>query len=84
MKTMHPFLIILTLATLSYPSVAQVQNTMGTDFWVAFMDNIDTTQHGQTLSMFATSFNTCVATVTNPKTGFTSPSLRPTPPRPDR
>ena len=70
MKKLQLFLLILTLASLSHPSAAQVQNTMGTDFWVAFMDNIDTTQHGQTLSMFATSFNTCVATVTNPNTGW--------------
>ena len=70
MNKMHIFLFILTFASLSYPSAAQVQNTMGTDFWVAFMDNVDTTQHGQTLSMFATSFNTCVATVTNPNTGW--------------
>ena len=49
---------------------AQTQNTMGTDFWLTFMDNIDTTPHLGTLSVFATSFNVCTATVTNPVTGW--------------
>lgn len=70
MKKVCTLLFLLSVSVLAYRSAAQVQNTMGTDFWVAFMDNVDTTQHGQTLSMFATSFNTCVATVTNPNTGW--------------
>ena len=70
MKNLYALLFFLSVTVLSFRSSAQIQNTMGTDFWVAFMDNVDTTQHGQTLSMFATSFNTCVATVSNPNTGW--------------
>lgn len=49
---------------------AQTHNTMGTDFWLTFMYNVDTTPHSQTLSVFATSFRTCTATVSNPITGW--------------
>ena len=70
MKRIWLLASFLGLCTITNHTMAQTSTSEGTDFWVAFMDNVDTTQHGQTLSMFATSFNTCVATVTNPNTGW--------------
>ncbi len=46
------------------------QSSEGTDFWLTFMDNIDTTRRGQALSIFATSHVPCSATISNPNTGW--------------
>ena len=50
--------------------MAQNLNTMGTDFWVAFMDNVDTFHRSQALSIFTASERTCTLTITNPNTGW--------------
>ncbi len=66
----HILSIILVISALFTPRFALGQSTMGTDFWLTFMDNIDTTMHSQALSIFATSNNPCTATVSNPNTGW--------------
>lgn len=66
----HILSIILVISALSTPRSALGQSTMGTDFWLTFMDNIDTTMHSQALSIFATSNTPCSATVSNPNTGW--------------
>lgn len=43
---------------------------MGTDFWVAFMDNNDTYHGSQALSIFVASERACNLTITNPNTGW--------------
>ncbi len=72
MKNIFIYLLLALLMFVPFSNhlSAQVQSTKGTDFWVTFMNNIDTTQHEQTLSMFATSVYPCVATITNPNTGW--------------
>ena len=60
------------LAIITKPLVAQNMSSMGTDFWLTFMDNADTTRGSYTLSVFATSKRPCVLTVTNPNTGWTN------------
>ena len=60
------------LAIITKPLVAQNLSSMGTDFWLTFMDNADTTRGYYTLSVFATSKRPCVLTVTNPNTGWTN------------
>jgi gliding motility-associated-like protein len=69
-----PLLLILTILCISSinNSFAQTQNTTGTDFWLTFMDNIDTTPGPQTLSIFANSINPCTLNITNPNTGWSS------------
>ena len=71
----HILSIILVISALFTPRFALGQSTMGTDFWLTFMDNIDTTMHSQALSIFATSNNPCTATVSNPNTGWSQTFL---------
>ena len=52
------------------PVSAQVVASEGVDFWVAFMENADTTQGNQSLSVFATPLRPCTLTVSNPNTGW--------------
>ncbi|MBQ3982764.1 MAG: hypothetical protein II633_03210, partial [Bacteroidales bacterium] len=64
-------LLVIGILYLSYqPADAQVVTTEGTDFWVAFMENADTTQGNQSLSIFATPLRDCNLTVSNPNTGW--------------
>ena len=75
MKIMKNILILAALVVTSIhfsKAPAQVTTSEGTDFWVTFMDNADTTLGSQTLSVFATSTRTCTLTATNPNTGWSS------------
>ena len=60
----------LGLCTITNPTTAQTSTSEGTDFWVAFMENADTTLHDRTLSIFATPLRNCSITVSNPNTGW--------------
>lgn len=71
MKTIQRiFAITLIAILLGGPHLSMAQTSVGTDFWLTFMDNIDTTMGSQAISIFATSDRPCVATVTNPNTGW--------------
>ena len=65
-------ILIIGLCVIAYNhATAQTVTTEGTDFWVAFMENADTTQGDQSLSIFATPLRNYSITVTNPNTGWT-------------
>ena len=65
-------ILFIELCVIAYPhAIAQTVTTEGTDFWVAFMENADTTQGNHSLSIFATPLHNCSITVTNPNTGWT-------------
>ena len=70
MKTKRRTYLTILFIVLVPCAMAQNTNTMGTDFWVAFMDNIDTSPRSQSLSIFAASERVCSLTVTNPNTGW--------------
>ena len=70
MKKVFSLLVIGLLSLVYYPTAAQTVTTEGTDFWVAFMENADTTQGDLSLSIFATPLRTCNMTVSNPNTGW--------------
>lgn len=70
MKTRKRTYLTMLFIVLVSCAMAQNTNTMGTDFWVAFMDNVDTVPRSQCLSIFAASERTCTLTITNPNTGW--------------
>ena len=63
-------ILFLFAILLSGFQLSVAQTSVGTDFWLTFMDNVDTTMGSQALSIFATSDRPCSATVTNPNTGW--------------
>ena len=71
MKRIWLLASFLGLCTITNHTMAQTSTSEGTDFWVAFMENADTTQHDRTLSIFATPLRSCSITVSNPNTGWT-------------
>ena len=71
MKNIWLITSFLGLLTITSPTIAQISTREGTDFWVAFMENADTTQHDHSLSIFATPLRNCSITVCNPNTGWT-------------
>ena len=64
------FIATILLGIICSTASAQVATSEGTDFWVAFMKNEDTTQRSQTLSIFACPLRNCDVTVSNPNTGW--------------
>ena len=70
MKNILLITSFLGLLTITNPTIAQIATSEGTDFWVAFMENADTTQGDQSLSIFATPLRDCNLTVSNPNTGW--------------
>lgn len=70
---MKRILCLCTLLTLMASSAfAQVRNTTGDDFWVAFMDAEDSAMGDLSYCLFATSSISCSMTATNPNTSWSS------------
>lgn len=73
MKKLLLPIAIASCILLSTNIVAQSTNASeGTDFWIAFMDNADTSRGAQTLSVFITARHVCTVTISNPNTGWSN------------
>lgn len=72
MKRILCFCTLLAFALMTPNAFAQVRNTMGDDFWVAFMDAEDSAMGDLSYCLFATTSIPCTMTATNPNTSWSS------------
>lgn len=67
---MKRYAFLLLLFLLLTGGTLRAQSVSGTDFWITFMENQDSTQGDQSYYVVATASRSCSATVTNPVTGW--------------
>ena len=70
MKRLRLFSAAILSLLYVQPSVGQNINTMGTDFWVGFMDNYDNRLGSNMLKVLISAPRDCTATLSNPNTGY--------------
>ena len=71
-KNLFILFMLSLLASLPSPAVAQSMSTMGTDFWVTFLNNQSDLYTGTKHRVFVSGANNCSVTVSNPITGWST------------
>lgn len=65
-------IIVIFVSLLPVPLSAQRMTTMGTDFWVCFLNNNNDLYTGTKHKIFVSCINNCSVTVSNPRTGWST------------